>query len=74
MKKQVQKKQKAVVKRTHRITVLFSEEEKRVVEEYIRRHRISNRSNWMRELTLRSIFAHLDQDLPMLFSEYEMRR
>lgn len=61
-------------KREHRMTFLLSEDEKRVVDWYVKKHSIENRSNWLRALTLQAIHQHLEEDLPMLFSEYEMRR
>ncbi len=68
------KKPKTPGKRDYRLTFSLNEEEKRVVEQYLQSHQISNRSNWAREVILRSILAHEELDLPMLFSEYEMRR
>ncbi len=74
MAKKKQTPSKVVAKRSHRVTFLLSEEEKQIVDSYLQKRRISNRSNWIRELVLRSISRHLDEDLPMLFTEHEMRR
>lgn len=74
MENKIRKGQKPVAKRKSRFTFLVNEEEKRIIEGYLRQHRIENRSNWMREQILRTICKSLDEDLPMLFSEHEMRR
>lgn len=60
--------------RTERYSFLVSPEEKQMVESYLRKYRIGNRSRWMRETLMTFIIKNLDQDYPTLFNEQEMRR
>ncbi|MCQ2064516.1 MAG: hypothetical protein MJY66_01500 [Bacteroidaceae bacterium] len=67
-------KKKETPVRKNRITFLASDEEKRIIESYLKKYRIANRSRWMRETLITFIIRKLDQDYPMLFDEQEMRR
>ncbi len=61
------KKQKDInLKRINRHELLFNNREKRVLDEYCRKHKINNKSKFMRE----SIMATILQDYPTLF-EFE---
>ena len=60
--------------RNQRMTFLLSKEEKALVERYLRKYRIGNRSRWMRETLLAFILEKLGQDYPTLFDEHDMRR
>ncbi|MBO7260640.1 MAG: hypothetical protein J6U97_04025 [Bacteroidaceae bacterium] len=60
--------------RDRRITCLISEEEERIIEHYLRKYKITNRSRWMRETILAFIMKNLEQDYPTLFTEQDMRR
>lgn len=60
--------------RTERYSFLVSQEEKQMVEKYLKKYRIRNRSRWMRETLMTFIMKNLDQDYPTLFNEQEMRR
>lgn len=61
------KKQKDInLKRINRHPILFNNREKRVIDEYCRKHKIKNKSKFMRE----SIMATILQDYPTLF-EFE---
>ncbi|MCK5347257.1 MAG: hypothetical protein KAR20_27800 [Candidatus Heimdallarchaeota archaeon] len=61
------KKQKDInLKRINRHALLFNNREKRVIDEYCRKHKIKNKSKFMRE----SIMATILQDYPSLF-EFE---
>lgn len=62
------------VLRTERITCLLSKDEKQVLDNYLRKYHISNRSNWVRETLLKFILQNLEQDYPTLFDEHDMRR
>ena len=63
-----------VPKRHQRIVCLMSEEEIRIVNSYLKKYRISNKSRWFRETILGFIHQNLDEDYPTLFNEHEMRR
>jgi len=61
------KKQKDInLKRINCHSILFNNREKRVIDEYCRKHKIGNKSKFMRE----SIMATILQDYPTLF-EFE---
>lgn len=60
--------------RHDRMTFQVNPEEKRAIENYLRKYRIENRSRWMRETIMTFIIKNLDQDYPTLFDEQEMRR
>lgn len=60
--------------RTERYSFLVNSDEKRTIENYLRKYHIANRSNWMRKTLITFIINKLDQDYPTLFDEGEMRR
>ena len=61
--------------RNKQITCLLSEEEYKMINRYLEKYKITNRSNWMRQTLLAQISSVLiDRDYPTLFSENEMRR
>ena len=60
--------------RHSRVVGLVSEEEMRIIDEYLKKYRITNKSNWMRETLLSFIYKNLDEDYPTLFGEHDMRR
>ncbi len=60
--------------RKERFTFLANEDEKRMIDSYLRKYKITNRSRWMRETLITFIIRKLDQDYPTLFDEHDMRR
>ena len=44
------------------------------VDDYLRKYKISNKSNWIRETLLAFIYKNIDEDYPTLFNEHDMRR
>lgn len=60
--------------RNQAVTFMLSEEEYKVVSNYLTKYNITNRSRWCREVIFSHILKMLDQDHPTLFSENEMRR
>lgn len=62
------------VVRSERLTCLLSLEEKKMVDSYLRKYHITNRSRWMRETLLKFIMQNLEIDYPTLFDEHDMRR
>lgn len=61
-------------KRQQKVTCLLSDEEMRIIDRYLEKYKISNRSRWMRETILASIFRSMEEDYPTLFNEHDMRR
>ena len=65
--------QKDTVRRT-RLTCLVSDEEMRIINGYLKKYKISNKSRWMRQTLLVSIHTAVMEDYPTLFNEHDMRR
>lgn len=61
-------------KREHRIVCLLSKEEQRIVDRYLEKYKITNKSRWFRETILRFIHKNMEEDSPTLFREHDMRR
>lgn len=60
--------------RKKRIVAFVSDEEDCLIENYLKKYKITNKSNWMRETLLAFIYKNLDEDYPTLFNEHDMRR
>ena len=73
MPKQQVKPQSEVVRHS-RLVCLVSDDELRIIDSYLRKYKIENKSRWMRETLLAFIHQNLDQDYPTLFNEHDMRR
>ena len=67
------KKQRDVARHA-RLVCLVSDDEMRIIDSYLRKYKIENKSRWMRETLLAFIHQNLDQDYPTLFNEHDMRR
>ena len=52
----------------------MSEEEQRIVNRYLEKYKITNKSRWLRETVLRFIHRNMEEDYPTLFGEHDMRR
>ncbi|MDL2211004.1 hypothetical protein LJB79_00280 [Bacteroides sp. OttesenSCG-928-M17] len=61
-------------KRQARMTCLMSEEELRIVDRYLEKYKITNKSRWLRETILLFIHKNMEEDYPTLFGEHDMRR
>ncbi|WP_298072954.1 hypothetical protein [uncultured Bacteroides sp.] len=61
-------------KRDQRIVCLMNEEEQRIVNRYLERYKITNKSRWFRETILMFIHKNMEDDYPTLFGEHDMRR
>lgn len=72
--KTAQEKQQNEAVRHERLVCLVSEDEMRIIDSYLRKYKIANKSRWMRETLLAFIHQNLDQDYPTLFNEHDMRR
>ena len=53
--------------RNHRVTVMLNDSEMRVLQRYLDRYDVSNRSRLIREALMRNILARFDKDSPTLF-------
>ncbi|MDL2305620.1 hypothetical protein LJC72_09835 [Bacteroides sp. OttesenSCG-928-D19] len=61
-------------KRQQRVTCLLSAEEVRLVDRYLNKYKITNKSRWVRETLLAFILKNMEEDYPTLFNEHDMRR
>ena len=61
-------------KRTQRMTCLLSDDEQLIVDRYLEKYKISNKSRWFRETILMFIHKNMDEDYPTLFGEHDMSR
>lgn len=60
--------------RSKKVVIMLNEKEHGLIESYLKRYKISNRSRWFRETIITHILRNMDRDYPMLFEENEMRR
>lgn len=60
--------------RTKKAVFMLSEEEYDLIQFYLRKYKIANRSRWYRETVINHVLRNMDQDYPTLFEENEMRR
>ena len=60
--------------RTKKVDCLMSEEEYALIDLYLKKYKITNRSRWFRQLMIGHVLKILEQDYPTLFNENEMRR
>lgn len=77
MRKSGKKSTKAPVsdpKRQVRITCLLSEEEQNIIDRYLEKYKITNKSRWLRETVLMFVYKKMEEDYPTLFDEHDMRR
>jgi hypothetical protein len=59
--------------RIHRVTLMFNDEERKVIDCYIRKYKIDNKPRWYRETILSHVIKTLVDDYPTLFNEDEMK-
>lgn len=77
MRKNAQKRTKVLPsqpKRQQRLTCLMSEEEQHIVDRYLEKYKITNKSRWLRETVLLFVYKKMEEDYPTLFGEHDMRR
>ena len=63
-----------ISQRTKPVAFMLSDEENEMVQFYLRKYKITNRSRWFRETIINHILKSMDKDYPTLFDENEMRR
>lgn len=61
-------------KRQKRLTCLVSEREEEIINNYLAKYNIKNKSTWIRETILWFIYQKTEIDYPSLFNDHEMRR
>ncbi|HJD76632.1 MAG TPA: hypothetical protein K8W04_11355, partial [Bacteroides reticulotermitis] len=62
------------VKRERRMSILLSEDEQQIIDRYLEKYKISNKSRWLRETVLTFVHQKMEEDYPTLFGEHDMRR
>lgn len=60
--------------RRSRMVCLMSEEEQQIVDRYLEKYKITNKSRWLRETILMFVYKKMEEDYPTLFGEHDMRR
>lgn len=53
--------------RTHRISIVLNDREKRALDKYCDKYTIKNRSKLIRQTLMQNILKRFDQDTPTLF-------
>ena len=61
-------------KRERRMSILLSDDEQQIVDRYLEKYKITNKSRWLRETILMFIHKNMEEDYPTLFGEHDMRR
>ena len=56
------------------MSFIVNDEERHLIDSYLRKYNISNKSRWIRETLINFIVINLSQDYPTLFNEHDMRR
>ena len=49
-------------------------DEQQIVDRYLDKYKITNKSRWLRETILMFIHKNMEEDYPTLFGEHDMRR
>ena len=60
--------------RTKKIQFMVSEEEYSLIDFYLKKYKIMNRSRWFRQVMIGHILKSFEENYPTLFNENEMRR
>lgn len=60
--------------RSKKAEFTLNDEEYEVINFYLKKYKITNRSRWFRETIISHILKNMDMDYPTLFEENEMRR
>jgi hypothetical protein len=60
--------------REHRMILTLSDAEQHIVDGYLQKYKIKNKSRWLRETVLQFIHKNMEDDYPTLFGEHDMRR
>lgn len=74
MKKKIDITRKEEQRRHKRLTCLVSEREDEIINNYLERFNIKNKSTWIRETILHFVYDRTESNYPTLFNDHEMRR
>jgi len=55
------------LRRTNKKSLLLNDREKKVLDSYCKKYKITNQSKFMRETIITAILKHYDADYPTLF-------
>lgn len=75
--KKAMKEEQAPLKRhvrNRKVILRFTEDELRIVDQFLENNKLCGRAKQLRQMILREILKHNNEALPMLFSEFEMRQ
>ena len=64
----------SVLNRNHRLSLLLNEKEKESIDSYCKKHKIKNRSKFLRDTIMRTVMDHFLEDYPVLFDKKDMDR
>ena len=64
----------SVLNRNNRMTLLLNEKEKLSIENYCKKHKIKNKSKFLRDTIMRTVMDHFLEDYPVLFDKKDMDR
>lgn len=59
--------------RNKRLSITLNEKEFRVVERFFKEYKIKNKSKFLRDTIIRTVWEKLEVNAPTLFSKEEMR-
>lgn len=65
--------QRNALKRTNRVAFVFNDEEMKMLNRFFCKYKVQNKSRWMRETIMTSVFKTFEEDYPKLFEEREMK-
>lgn len=60
------------LKRVNKKVISFNNKEISVIEQYCKKYKIDNRSQFMREAIIKSILKKMDEDYPTLWDGYQL--
>lgn len=69
-----QKQKTAPSSRNKHISFSLNDDEHKIICDYMKKYKISNKSRWLRETLIAHVLKNLELDYPTLFAENEMRR
>lgn len=53
--------------RTHRLVIALNDEEYKVIERYVLKYKVKNKSKFVRETLIKTILKQFEEDHPTLF-------
>ncbi|HEX3006094.1 MAG TPA: hypothetical protein VHO90_00605 [Bacteroidales bacterium] len=60
------------LKRINKRVITFNNKEISVIDQYCKKYKIDNRSQFMREAIIKSILNKMDEDYPTLWDGYQL--